>query len=333
MNNSQENEPTKNTRVGAFNYLDSNTESSLFRNGKVLANRDKDGSDAGFIGVNASAHTLDVVDARSLTGSHHKTCDVNGFELLSAPLQNRSLDFQDHQQVTQNYYPQCEELVADSTGAKSVFAFDHNIRSAQGKDKLQRITGGQQVQGPAKMVHGDYTLFSAPQRLRDLALPPKVNDSLYSVLPAGTALISQEMIERSLAESGRFAIINVWRNIVAEPVQVNPLAMCDSQTVDPNDLVTFEIHYHDRIGENYFAKHQPNHQFYFYPEMTRDEPMLLKQWDSMGALAQTNGMHADASRPDRPCTFSFHSAFDDHSSPHDAPDRWSIEVRCVVIYD
>jgi len=102
----------KHTRMGAFNYLDGSTESSLFRNGKVLANRDKDGSDAGFVGVNASAYTLDVVDARSLTGAQSKTCDVNGFELLSAPLQSQSLDFQDHQQVTRNYYPQCEELVA-----------------------------------------------------------------------------------------------------------------------------------------------------------------------------------------------------------------------------
>ena len=34
-----------------------------------------------------------------------------------------------------------------------------------------------------------------------------------------------------------------------------------------------------------------------------------------------------------PCTFSFHSAFKDPASSADAPDRWSIEVRCMVIYD
>ncbi|NCF20965.1 MAG: hypothetical protein GWP63_22300, partial [Haliea sp.] len=125
---------------------------------------------------------------------------------------------------------------------------------------------------------------------------------------------------------------NVWRNISGEPVQTNPMAMCDGQTVEPEDLVTFEIHYADRIGENYFAKHRERHRFYFYPEMTRDEPMLLKQWDSDGGLAQSGGERSDASYPGSPCTFSFHSAFDDLLAPDDAPDRWSIEVRCLVIY-
>ena len=47
-------------------------------------------------------------------------------------------------------------------------------------------------------------------------------------------------------------------------------------------------------------------------------------------------MHADANAntdyQDQPCTFSFHSAFKDPATPADAPDRWSIEVRCIVIY-
>ena len=333
MSTAQVSDLVEKTRTGVFNYLNESAEPSLFRNNKVFAKRDRDGSDASMVGVETSAHTLEVCNARLFTGSRKKTCEVNGFELLNNRLDDVSLDFHNHQQVTNRYYPQCEELVAASTGARAVFAFDHNIRSAEGKNNKQRIVGGQQVQGPAKMVHGDYTLFSAPQRLRDLALPPKVNDTLHSVLAADTSLVSQPMVDRSLAKGGRFAIINVWRNIVEDPVQTDPLALCDGQTVAPKDLVTFEIHYHDRIGENYFAKHQPNHQFYFYPEMTREEPLLLKQWDSLGALAQSNGERSDASQAAGPCTFGFHSAFDDLRVPDDAPDRWSIEVRCIVLYD
>jgi hypothetical protein len=41
----------------------------------------------------------------------------------------------------------------------------------------------------------------------------------------------------------------------------------------------------------------------------------------------------DATDVSKPCTFSFHSAFDDPSTLPNAPDRWSIEVRCVVFYD
>ena len=40
-----------------------------------------------------------------------------------------------------------------------------------------------------------------------------------------------------------------------DPVEINPLALCDASTVSPQDLVVFEIHYADRVGENYFAKH------------------------------------------------------------------------------
>ena len=332
MSKPQASVATENARIGQFNYLDEAAEPSLFRNGRVFAKRDIDGSDAGMVGVNTHSYELEVLNARLCAGAQAKSCEINGFELLDEPLANKSLDFHDHQLVTRKYYPECAELVAAATGSSQVFAFDHNIRSAVGKNNKQKLVGGQQVQGPAKMVHGDYTLVSAPQRLRDLALPPKVNDTLHSVLPSGSSLLSPEMVAQSLAEGGRFAIINVWRNIVAEPVQTNPLAMCDGQTVDPKDLVTFEIHYHDRIGENYFAKYQNNHQFYFYPEMTRDEPLLLKQWDSEGSLAQSNGERADSAQFTGPCTFSFHSAFDDLSAPADAPDRWSIEVRCIVIY-
>ena len=319
------------TRQGNLNFLDAHAVPSLYRNGLVLTRRDADGSDAGTEGVNRETHTLDIYNARELPSTMHKNCETHGFELLHRPLDNDKLDFLDHDKVIQNYYPQCEQIAAASTGAQ-VFAFDHNIRSATGKRSKKRISGGQQVQGPAHMVHGDYTLFSAPQRLKDLTRPPSRNDTLASVLPPGKALLSSALLDSVLKDGKRFAIINVWRSISDEPVQTDPLALCDGQTVEPQDLVVFEIHYQDRVGENYFAKYAQQQRFYCYPEMTRDEAMLIKQWDSFGPLAQSDGKRADASVENAPCTFSFHSAFEDLSVADDAPERWSIEVRCIVIY-
>jgi hypothetical protein len=97
--------------------------------------------------------------------------------------------------------------------------------------------------------------------------------------------------------------------------------------------VVFEIHYQDRIGENYFAKHSSRHQWYYYPEVTRDEAILIKQWDSAGAMARSDGVQSDSSDAHAPCTFSFHSAYEDPSTLPDAPERWSIETRCIVVYD
>jgi hypothetical protein len=321
--------------LGTLNYMTPSVESSLFRNGKVLTRRDRDGSDAGTEGMTMVETDLVVNDARRLSGPQRRTIEIHGFELLSRPLVRPDLDFYDHQQVVREYYPECAGIVQEATGAARVFAFDHNIRSEAGKKSKRRIAGGQQVQEPAHDVHGDYTLTSGPQRLRDLAKPPGINDTLRSVLDEGAALLDPGMVERALGEAGRFAVINLWRNIAPEPVASHPLALCDGQTVNPEDLVVFEIHYHDRIGENYFAKPAPQHGWYYYPAMTRDEALLIKQWDSAGELARSGGARADSSTGGgcAPCSFSFHTAFKDASTPPDAPDRESIEVRCIVLYD
>jgi hypothetical protein len=317
---------------GEFNYMAASTQSSLLRNGRVMIRRDTDGGTAASEGFDLESHAMPVTNARLLLDDARQTCETNGFELLLHSLRDESLDFTDHAQVVDGYYDQCAALVEQATGARA-YAFDHNVRSASGKKSKQRITGGQHVQAPAHLVHGDYTLRSAPDRLNQLTRPPRGNDTLLGVLDAGTSLIPLQDASRALTDDGRFAIINVWRNITADPVATHPIALCDSQTVAPEDLVVFEIHYSDRIGENYFAKYSARHRMYFYPGMTRDEALLIKQWDSAGPLARSNGRLGDASGDQAPCTFSFHSAFIDPDTPPDAPDRWSIEVRCMVIYD
>ena len=319
-------------RVGSFKYLTASVQQSLYRNGKVLTRRDKDGSDAGWDGVDLEAWQMPVHDARRLEATAPRTLVHNGFEMRAYPLETPDLDFFNLGQVVRAYYPQCADIVRKASGASFVAAFDHNVRSAAGKQSKRRIEGGQQVQSPAHVVHGDYTLTSAPQRLRDLTRPPGANDTLRTLLDDGESLLNPVEIERLLA-GGRFAIINVWRNIAQEPVENHPLALCDATSVRPEHLVVFEIHYHDRIGENYFAKHADGHKWYFYPSLTRDEALLIKQWDSCGELARSNGANPDAAGPDEPCTFSFHSAFEDPTTPPDAPERWSIEVRCVAFYD
>ena len=328
--------------LGRLNYLDSSLHSSLYRNGKVLLRRDADGSDSGMEGVVFDERQMTVHNARLLAekdgqnGKAPRSLEANGFELLSCPLARPDPDFFDHQEVVQDYYRECAQIVSAATGAASVMAFDHNVRSAAGKHSQRRIRGGQQVQGPASIAHGDYTLRSAPERLQQLAQPPGGNDTLRSMIDQGQSLqslLEPEQVDRALDTGGRFAIINVWRNIAAEPVATHPLALCDAQSVHPEDLVVFEIHYQDRVGENYFSKHASRHQWYYYPTMTRDEALLIKQWDSAGSLARSEGHQADSDDTQAPCTFSFHTAFQDPSTPPEAPERWSIEVRCVALYD
>jgi hypothetical protein len=65
----------------------------------------------------------------------------------------------------------------------------------------------------------------------------------------------------------------------------------------------------------------------------RDEALLIQAMgfsESPGAIDGTEGDSSDAKAS---CTFSFHSAFEDPATSPDAPDRWSIEVRCMALYD
>ena len=319
-------------RSGAFTYMAESAEASLYRNGKVLTRRDSQGNDSGRAGLDLEERQMPVHDARRLARPERRTLHANGFELLERPLPAPDLDFLNHDRVVRDYYPLCADIVREASGARHVAAFDHNVRSASGKESGRRIEGGQHVQPPAHLVHGDYTLTSGPQRLRDLAKPPSANDTYRSLLADGATLLDETSVACAL-DGGRFAIVNLWRNIAPEPVATHPLALCDATSVRPDDLVVFEIHYADRIGENYFAKHADHHRWYFYPAMTGDEALLIKQWDSAGGLARSKGAKADAMCPDSPCTFSFHSAFEDPTTAAGAPDRWSIEVRCVALYD
>merc|ERR1711865_327326 len=138
--------------------------------------------------------------------------------------------------------------------------------------------------------------------------------------------------------------INVWRNIADEPVEDMPLGVVDASTVPNKDLVTFEVRYVDRTGENYLAKHDPPggvsddryHKWLYFPQMTKDEAMLLKTWDSAGV--QFKGFEVEGHTgskgagwwPPTRSTFCLHSAFHDATAPAKCPKRRSIEVRLVA---
>ena len=202
---------------GVFNYMSADSQSSLYRNGKVLTRRNLEGTDSEWVGVNYQKYEVTVNDAREGVSA---TLGQHGFQLLQNDIERLNIDFFDNDAVLNNYYPLCADLVKEAAGARAVYAFDHNIRSAAGKKSKKMITGGQQVQGPAHAVHGDYTLTSAPDRLKQLARPPGKNDTIKSLIEEGASLLPPADVEQIL-NGGRFGIINLWRSIVPEPVEVN----------------------------------------------------------------------------------------------------------------
>ncbi|KAL1526440.1 hypothetical protein AB1Y20_015152 [Prymnesium parvum] len=294
----------------------------------VWTRRDESGSDDELHGARFADTSVMIHNGRGEKLALFR----NGFELHS-DLKASHIDYYSEEQILSSYYPQCEALVQKAMGgAARVVAFDHNVRCAGWKDSGRKLDGGNAVQGPAGLVHADYTAVSGPRRFELLAEPPKVNDVKQPKLP-----LEKGDVAGALAGARRWAFVNVWRPISTVPVMDRPLACCDAQSVTPDDLLTFEIRYVDRTGENYFAKHAPGHKWYYFPQMTRDEALLLLQWDSKGDFAVQNsgsgGGTKESEASTGSATFALHSAFLDPSRPVDSPPRESIEVRCVVIFN
>ncbi len=207
--------------------------------------------------------------------------------VILAHQESKVANFYDTDEVRATYYPEVERLVRELTGAVKVHVFDHNVRC-----KTMAKAGEKGVQEPVKVAHNDYTIKSGPQRVRDL-LPDEADALLKN----------------------RFAVINVWRPIRG-PVEENPLAVCDAQTIAPQDLVIHNLIYRDRMGEVYSLAYNPAHRWFYFPHMQKNEVMLLKCYDSDEHRAR----------------FTAHSSFDDPNSPSNAAARESIEVRTLVFF-
>jgi hypothetical protein len=212
--------------------------------------------------------------------------ETQGFEFLDH--RSEMADFFDAKELKSIYYKEVEALVKQRTGASRVHVFDHTLRSG---DEATRNT--KLVREPVARVHNDYTDWSGPNRVRDL-LPEESDDLL----------------------SRRFAIVQVWRAI-RNPIESDPLAICDARTIAAKDLLVSERRYPNRIGQTYQVAHNPGQDWYYFPKMTRDEALVFKVFDSA-----TDGR----------ARFTAHSAFSDPASSENAFPRESIEMRTFAFF-
>jgi hypothetical protein len=232
-----------------------------------------------------NAHRMPIVNARVAAPPGGLSLDRNGFELHA---HTRALDdFSDPIAIESVYYPESERLIKRLTGARRVVIFDHTLRDGN----AARANG---VREPVKVIHNDQTFVSGPRRVREHAPAAELDEWL----------------------KGRTAIVNLWRPIGA-PVESTPLGMCDSRSIAPNDVVPTDLYHRGRIGEVYTFAFNPQHRWYYFPQMTPDEVLLLKIYDSAG---------------DGVARLTAHSAFDDPTSSVDAAPRRSIELRTLLLF-
>ena len=197
-------------------------------------------------------------------------------------------DFFDEAEVRRVYYPEMEALVKAQSGAARVVVFDHTLRTGDEAERERR-----KIREVVPRVHNDYTEWSAPQRVRDL-LPDEAE-----------ALLAR-----------RFAIVQVWRPIRL-PVESFPLAICDARTVAFEDFVIAERRYPNRVGQTYAITYNPNHKWFYFPHMRRDEAIVFKVFDTL---------------KDGRARWTAHTAFEDPTAPPNARPRESIEIRTLAFF-
>jgi hypothetical protein len=231
-------------------------------------------------------HNMTISDGRSLRDQ--LSLDVHGFEL--ADHKTKMKNFLDKDEIKSVYYPEVDQLIKDRTGASRVVIFDHTVRIGDEKKQQKH-----QTREPVLRVHNDYTDWSGPQRVRDL-LPPDE---------------AEELLKH------RFAIVQAWRPI-QDVLKTNPLAIADSRSLAPDDLIISERRYPDRVGQTYQIAHNPGHQWFYFPDMTRDEAIVFKVYES-----ETDGR----------ARWTAHTSFDDPTTPTGAPARESIEMRTLAFFE
>jgi hypothetical protein len=223
-------------------------------------------------------YTISIRDGRPIIAE--LSLDKQGFVLVRH--QTAVSNFYDEQEVRAVYYPEVERLLKQATGATKILVFAHDVRSSQ----QAREKG---VREPVAAVHNDYTIKSGPQHVRELLEPGEAEERLKH----------------------RFAEINVWRPIRG-PVQGTPLAVCESRSIAPKDLVPTDLKH-----EVYMVTFNPRHRWFYFPGMETNEVLLIKGFDSM---------------KDGRARFTAHAAFEDPAASSSAPGRESIETRTLVFY-
>jgi len=259
--------------------------------------------------------------------------DSSGFAIYDSPSQGYSFD--DDKAVREGYYAEIEVLLRQKLpGIKKVVIFDHTIR------KHEKLAPRQ----PVQQVHVDQTVGAAEARVRRHLPDSQVEELLkgrYQIINVWRPITHP-------AADFPLAVID-WRTTTPEDfIEVDlyypkrtPLAngtidgACNSAQGDDDDDRGKEVHpdpnsnesteNYEVKGETFAVRPNEDHKFYYMKDMTPQEAMFIKCFDSRGQ-GLPNGMDGLAR-----CTP--HTAFVDPQTPENAPGRQSIEVRCLVFYD
>lgn len=165
---------------------------------------------------------------------------------------------------------------------------------------IRRSLGSGLLNAPAKFVHNDYGLNF---------------DEIVQRNPFFDFDKQKKLYEET--KSNEYMLVNLWRPIkpMSTPLRSLPLCFLDSSTLSQDDFVTIDT---KSLGVSTSLKNNPNHKFYYYPDMTVDEVVVFKQFHRVRN-------ETSARMP------VFHTAFPDPAADENTEGRVSFEYRVGLL--
>ena len=207
--------------------------------------------------------------------------------------------------------------ICKTSGATAAFGYCHAMRVPD----LHKSTG-RTASGYAGYAHSDQSQDSWSHRLKELVQTGK----WAAQGPPGIRL---EVAKRA-ASASRYAVLAAWRYLgPSDKCRASHLAVLDHNSVQSEDLVRLSLMANGCVGGNYRLSSNieaNRHQWYYYPDMTRQEALLFTLYDS-------NHPSKDTTFKETPIATCIHSAFPDPNPPPNEPTRRSMDVRFLLVWD
>ncbi|MDE0808773.1 MAG: CmcJ/NvfI family oxidoreductase [Alphaproteobacteria bacterium] len=233
--------------------------------------------------ANTAYQNVEVHNARPRIAFGEIGLDQTGFALSTN--KTTCTDFRDSDVIKRDYLPEMRDLVCRLTGASAAYHYSHLVRT----EKPVNFNDGY-----ARFVHCDYNV----RRIEEMSLGVLKDHGI------------------AVKEGQKFAWFNTWQPF-DNPAINNPLAFIDANTLPREDVIDYFYTGNNRDSLVAAPIYSPDHRWCYFPEMTTEEVIVLKQMDQ---------------RPGR-VVYCPHTSFDNPLVGDDAPPRRSIETRIVAVFD
>jgi hypothetical protein len=262
---------------------------------------------------------MQIQDARCFR--HELSIDRQGFVLLDH--RSAVVDLANMDEARRLYAGEIECLIRDLTGAAAVSVLPDLMLLRAGPGSPRKVRGA--GTRPVHFAHSDYSANAARHFARTLFFP-----------------------DRELDPGRRIAGFNIWRAI-SPPPQDLPLAVCDVRSIGATDYVladalidgantraaargrTQSSYRRETVRaldaretgrapdcrfESVLLLHNAEHRWAYFSDMTPEEVLIFKSYDSIESHAQRVP----------------HTAFRDSTCPRGVAPRMSIEARAFAYF-